>query len=136
MMSQKKVEVILRQHNIKKPYYHGGKYNGTAMVTFMTKSGDIMGDLCDMLLTLPAEGNEEVIEVTEKFKNVLRVFDGIFSLAHTPSGQMTEDSVSRLRSYVTDGMKYWREMELSIEAPKPHAIEDHLVNQVVQFHGY
>jgi hypothetical protein len=46
------------------------------MVTFMTKSGDIMGDLCDMLLTLPAEGrcsNEEVIEVTEKFKNVLRV---------------------------------------------------------------
>jgi hypothetical protein len=108
------------------------------MVTFMTKSGDIMGDLCDMLLTLPAEGrcsNEEVIEVTEKFKNVLCVFDGIFSLAHTPSGQMTEDSVSRLQSYVTEGMTLWREMELSTEAPKPHAIEDHLVDQVVRFHG-
>jgi hypothetical protein len=48
---------------------------------------------------------------------------------------MTEDSVSRLWSYVTEGMKLWREMELSTEAPKPHAIEDHLVDQVVQFHG-
>ena len=66
---------------------------------------------------------------------MLRVFDGIFSLARTPSGQMTEDSVSRLRSYVTEGMKLWREMEVSTEAPKPHAIEDHLVDQVVQFHG-
>jgi hypothetical protein len=26
-------------------------------------------------------------------------------------------------------------MELSTEAPKPHAIEDYLVDQVVQFHG-
>jgi hypothetical protein len=32
-------------------------------------------------------------------------------------------------------MKLWREMELSTEAPKPHAIENHLVDQVVQFNG-
>jgi hypothetical protein len=35
-----------------------------------------------------------------------------------------------LQSYVTDGMRLWREMERSTEAPKPHAIEDHLVDQV------
>jgi len=52
------------------------------MVTFMTESGDIMDDLCGMLLTLPTEGrcsNEEAVEVMEKIKNVLHVFDGFFS---------------------------------------------------------
>ena len=108
------------------------------MVAFMAESGDIMGDLCDMLLTLPAEGgcsNEEVIDVTEQFKNLLPVFHGILSLARTPSGKMTEASVSRLWSYVTGGMRLRREMELSTEALKLHAIEDHLVDQVIQFNG-
>jgi len=108
------------------------------MVTFMTESENIMDDLHDMLITLPTQGrrsNEEVVEVTEKFNNVLCILDGIFSLSCTPSGLITEDCISILQSYVTKGTRLWREMELSTEAPKPHAIEDHVVDQVIQFYG-
>jgi hypothetical protein len=32
-------------------------------------------------------------------------------------------------------MKLWRYLELSVEAPKPHAIEDHLCDQMLKFNG-
>ncbi len=133
-----KVEVILRRHNIEKPYCHGGKYNSTAMVTFMTNSSLIMDDLQEMLLSLPQHGrcaNEEVQEVTSKYKNILHVFDGLFCLARTPSGLVTEEHIAKLQRFVVEGMKLWREMELSTEAPKPHAIEYHWIDQMIQFNG-
>jgi hypothetical protein len=36
-------------------------------------------------------------------------------------------------SYTTEGMKLWREMELSMEAPKVHAVQDHLCDQLTQY---
>jgi hypothetical protein len=32
-------------------------------------------------------------------------------------------------------MKFWREMELSMEAPKVHAVQDHLCDQLIQYQG-
>jgi N-acetylmuramoyl-L-alanine amidase CwlA len=34
----RKVEQVLKTHHIAKPYYHGGKYHGKAMVHLMDKS--------------------------------------------------------------------------------------------------
>jgi len=39
------VEKVFVAHSIAKPYYHGGKYNGKAMNTFMTKSENVMESL-------------------------------------------------------------------------------------------
>jgi hypothetical protein len=127
------VERVFARHCISKPFYHGGKYNGKAMNKFMTNSQKIMNDLSSSLLLLPAAnrcGDDEVVEVTSKFKSVLQVFDFIFSKARTPSGLIAEPDVQELKDYIYLGMKLWRELELTVEAPKPHAIEDHLCDQM------
>jgi hypothetical protein len=100
-----KVLNILAKHHIKKPFYHGGKYNGKAMVKLM------------------------------EYKNILCVFDGVFTVARKPSGTVTsEDQIAQLLASITTAMTLWRGLGLSV-APKPHAMEDYLVEQIRQFKG-
>ncbi len=132
------VENVFVRHSISKPYYHGGKYNGKPMNRFMTCLQEIMDDLATMLQQLPAEKrceDTEIVEVTSKFKSILHVFDFIVSKARKPSGLVTESDLQELRDYTYIGMKLWRDLELSMEAPKPHTIEDHLCDQMQHWKG-
>jgi hypothetical protein len=47
-----KVEHVLKTHHIAKPYYHGGKYHGKAMVHLMDKSQIIMEDIKNILVNV------------------------------------------------------------------------------------
>jgi hypothetical protein len=87
----KKVEDIFLKYYITKPYYHGGKYNGKAMCTFMTSSQEIMADIQAMIQEIPQEqrcNDDEVAQYTSRFSNCLQVFDYIFSKARLPSGSI------------------------------------------------
>jgi len=133
----RKIEDIFQKYYITKPYYHGGKYNGKGMCTFMTESQEIMADIQDMILTIPQEdrcSNEEVAEYTSRFKHCLQVFDYIFSKARLPSGSVTPQDVENLRPFVVTALKLYRELGLSI-SPKPHAVEDHLCEQLIRLKG-
>ncbi len=73
------VEKVFQKFSILKPYYHGGKYNGKAMVTFMTCKGRVMDEMADALLSVPPQdqthcSDEEIREYTTKFKTVLTIF--------------------------------------------------------------
>ncbi len=132
-----KVEDIFKKYYITKPYYHGGKYNGKAMCTFMTSSQEIMADIQAMILSTPEElrcSNDEVVQYTSRFKNCLQVFDYIFSQARLPSGSITPQDVENLRPFVATAMKLYRELGLSVSL-KPHAIEDHLCEQLLRLGG-
>ena len=78
--------------------------------------------------------DEKVSDTMEKFTNILSVFDALFSLARTPSGLMNGDKVATLQNLSNLALRLWRGLELSI-TPKVHAIEDHLVPQIICFHG-
>jgi hypothetical protein len=121
-----KIEKILQRHRIEKPYYHGGLYNGKAMNKLMTSSRKIMEDIRGMLMEIASEArcnDEEVSDTMEKFTNILSVFDGLFSIARTPSGLMNGDKVATLQNLNNLALRLWRGLDLSI-TPKVHAIED------------
>jgi len=79
------VERVLRAHSIEKPYYHGGLYNGKAMNRLMTCSQTLMHDIQNVLLDAPVHdtrcSDDEIISWTEKFANILKVFDEVFSIS-------------------------------------------------------
>jgi hypothetical protein len=45
-----KIEIISMTAQHWKTYYVGGKNNGTVMIIFMMKSGEIMDAVCDMII--------------------------------------------------------------------------------------
>jgi hypothetical protein len=130
-----KVEKILRQNRIEKPYYHGGLYNRKAMNKLMTNSQKIMEEINVMLMEIPTEdrcSDEEVLETMGWFTNILSVFDGLFSLARTPSGLIGEEDINKLQDLVTLALQLWRGLDMSV-TPKVHAIKDHLVHEIMRF---
>jgi hypothetical protein len=125
---------VLQKHCISKPYYHGGKYNGKAMNVLMTSCERIMDDVVRALLLIPEETrcvDAEVMDVIHKFKKALSAFNKIFSMARKKSGLFEEEDKVILNLYVKEDMRLWREMDLSMEAPKVHAIQDHLCDQLM-----
>jgi hypothetical protein len=141
-----KVEHVLKTHHIAKPYYHGGKYHGKAMVCLMDKSQIIMEDIKNMLVNVHDgfQGNalnqtelcsqQEIIEWCDKFKDLLKVFDSMFSQAHAFSGMFDPEQTEHLKKSVETAMGLWRGTGQSI-SPKVHAIEDHLVEQILRLQG-
>jgi hypothetical protein len=132
------VEKIFERHCIEKPYYHGGKYNGKAMVNYLTNSGKIFDAIQEALLAIDQQergcDDGEIEEFMMKYKNVLGVWDGVFSMARIPSYRFHEEDMLKLKEFISDGMKLWRGLKLSV-SPKPHAIEDHLCDQIQIFSG-
>ena len=90
-----KVESILSRNHIEKPYYHGGKYNGKAMVRLMDykHSSRVMDEIAAFILSIPQVDrcpNVEVEEWVDKFKKILSVFDRIFSIARMSCGKVKD----------------------------------------------
>jgi hypothetical protein len=134
-----KVESFLSKHHIEKPYYRGGKYNGKAMVHLMDykDSSNVLDEIRAFILSIPQVDrcpNEEVKEWIHKFKNILRVFDEIFSIARMSCRKVKEDRILSIRNSITTEMKLCRGLGISV-SPKVHAMEDHLVDQLIQFSG-
>ena len=134
-----KIESILLKYHIEKPYYHGGKYNGKAMVHLMDykHSSKVMDEPRAFILAIPQVdrcANEEVEEWTTKFKNILSVFDGMFSIARMSCGTVNEEHIKSIKNSINLAMTLWRGLGNSV-SPKPHALEDHLVDQLICFSG-
>jgi hypothetical protein len=133
------IESILSKNHIEKPYYHGGKYNGKAMVRLMDykHASKVLDNICSYLLSIPQVDrcpNTEVDEWIAKFKKNLSVFDGVFSIARMKCGTVHEEHIVNLEQSIKTAMKLWRGLGNSV-SPKPHAIEDHLVDQIRRFTG-
>jgi hypothetical protein len=134
------IESILSKNYIERPYYHGGKYNGKAMVRLMdySHSCKIMDQILEHLLTsipdLDASRRGEINEWIPKFKKILSVFDGAFSISRMPSGTVSDEHIVKLESFIATALKLWRGLGNSI-TPKVHAIEDHLVEQIRRLKG-
>jgi hypothetical protein len=138
----RKVEHVLKTHHIAKPYYHGRKYHGKAMVQLMYKSQIIMEDIKNVLVheNEGYSGNalnqtelcsqQEIIQWCDKFKDFLKVFDSIFSQAHIFYGTFDPEQIEHLKTSVQTAVGLWRGMDQSI-SPKVHAIEDHLFEHIV-----
>jgi hypothetical protein len=124
----KAVERILVKHNISKPHYHGGAYNGKAMNQIMFESSMIVEQVQEMLLAIPINTR------CSDDANVLKVFNKVFLLARMPSGQLTAENSRKLSECIIESMRLWRGLGLNI-SPKAHAIEDHLFDQVTRLNG-
>jgi hypothetical protein len=76
-----------------------------------------------------------VEEWVDKFKNILSVFDRIFSIARMSCGKVKDEHIVSLRNYIGTATKLWRGLGHSTLAPKAHALEHHLAKQISQFGG-
>ncbi|GFH54360.1 hypothetical protein CTEN210_10836 [Chaetoceros tenuissimus] len=139
------IEALLRKHGIDFSAYHGGDLTGRPIQNFCENANQIFEEIQTVLIeTVNSPGysclaNEnEVRDVCSRFKQLTILMDGFFSL-HMMSRQefrnIGADAVrTRCIKYVDALQTKWRDLHLSIQAPKFHALS-HFETQFVSNEG-
>ena len=131
------LEQCLRKNKIDRAKYHGGQLEGKTVMLLFQKAGDIFNDMKICVLAAePVDCPEtEIKDMTKRYVEICTLFDGLFSLARTKSGEANDDIFKETEKYVKAVMIKWRDLLLSNDMLKIHGIEDHLVPQMKKFNG-
>ena len=79
--------------------------------------------------------DEEVSTMIDMYQHLGFLLDGVFALARTPSGSLTNDQSNLINRKISCVMKLWRYLRLSMNGPKIHGLEDHLSKQMTAYNG-
>ncbi|WP_288993338.1 hypothetical protein [uncultured Marinobacter sp.] len=119
--------------------YHGGDLNGKNVQQMFQESYIIFSQLQEMILGVDEEdgryGNEEVIDIIRRYSELCTLFDYLFSMARTPTGELTGAILDETRRCLKVTMLKWRDLRLSMKMPKIHGLEDHLIASMEQWNG-
>jgi hypothetical protein len=116
--------------------YHGGGLNGKNVQQMFQESDNIFSQFKELLLGVDEEDgrcdNEEVIDIVRRYSELCTLFDYLFSMARTPTGEPTRVILDETRRCLHVTMLKWRDLRLSMKMPKIHALEDHFLDS---YHG-
>ena len=131
------LEVSLYKNGIERPVYHGGDLTGV-MVKKLFQNIDVVLDYFKTIIMNVNDrsaDDREVELICERYNQLGFLFDAVFSIARTQSGRLTNNMKYDTRRYVKAALATWRSLRLSMLGPKVHAIEDHLVSSMEEWHG-
>jgi hypothetical protein len=119
--------------------YHGGDLNGKNVQQMFQESDIIFSQFQELLLGVDEVdgrcGNEEIIDIVRRYSELCTLFDYLFSMARTPTGELTEAILDETRRCLRVTMLKWRDLRLSMKMPKIHGLEDHLIASMEQWNG-
>jgi hypothetical protein len=134
---RKSLELKLREYGIDRPSYHGGDLTGVKVKVLLQKIDIIFDEFHTIILECEDRKADdvEVFTVVTMYQELGYILDGVFAIARTPYGKMTEQKRILLNRFVNALMKLWRYLRLSTKGPKIHGVEDHLRQQINEIGG-
>ena len=132
-----KLESKLHEYGIRRPTYHGGDLTGVKIKKLLQSIDVIFEDFRNIIIEQEDRlaDDEEVHKMTSMYSTLGFLVDGIFSLGRTKCGELNEDMISLTRRMVIAFVRMWRYLRLSMKGPKIHGMEDHLLDQMIEYAG-
>jgi hypothetical protein len=120
--------------------YHGGGLNGKNVQQMFQESDAIFLQFQELLLGVDEEdgrcNNEEVIDIIRQYSELCTLFDYLFSMARTPTGELLTGGIQdETRQCLHETMIKWRDLWLSMKMPKIRGLEDHFIASMEQWNG-
>ena len=134
-------EILKKKCQIYPQSFHGGEMNGVCCRRLLKNIPEIMNIIKDITtqrllsqcdVDLKRCSPEKLTNMLQKFQNVFRVLDDLFSLLHIPGPE--DEEVNDIRENLIVLEKMWNELHISI-TPKAHVLFDHTLEQVIEFGG-
>ena len=139
---RKQLEKVLEKYGISRPAYHGGDLTGVKIKVMLQKIDLIFHEFSTILKGVSTQDREDVGADNEEIETMLNMYrdlgflmDGVYSLARTEMGKLSEEKIDLTRRMVAGVLKMWRHLRLSVRGPKIHGLEDHLVEQMIAYNG-
>jgi len=117
--------------------YHGGNLEGKTVSKFFQDAIEIFETMKPYLVLSPNKAcdESEIDDMIKRYVEICTLFDGLFSVARTKSGEADDTICDKAQKYVSAIMVKWRDLGLSMDMLKIHGLEDHLVPQMRLFKG-
>ena len=78
--------------------------------------------------------DDEVNLIVDMYTHLGFILDGIFSMGRTKCGELTDDKVELTNRMIEAALKLWRRcLRMSMQGPKIHGMEDHLVEHMIRY---
>lgn len=131
------LENKLNDYGIHRPTYHGGDLTGVKIKVLLQSIDLLFNDFKSILIGVEDRlaDNDEIDTIISMYSTMGFLVDGIFSLGRTRCGKLTEEVTNLTRRMVVAFAKMWRNLRLSMKGPKIHGMEDHLIEQMIQYGG-
>ena len=138
------IDAFFRSKNIRKEFYHGGKYNGVNCIRIMEQSNLLIDHICDEVvknrdMTFDAWETEDTIRKRcEKYKELLSNLGTIWSTVRgIEKGLLpTDENKLQLHNAIRIGKNIWLELGITTYQPKWHyTFDGHLEEQYIRFGG-
>ena len=131
------LENKLHEYGIRRPTYHGGDLTGVKIKQLLQSIDIIFEDFRQIIIVEEDRlaDDDEVHKMTSMYSTLGFLFDGIFSLGRTKCGELSADVISLTRRMVNAFLRMWRYLRLSMKGPKIHGMEDHLLDQMIEYEG-
>ena len=128
------------EYNIKRPPYHGGDFTGVTVKILLQAIDNLFGvEFKNIIVSVDEKTRDakdtEVKQMLEMYTHLGFLLDGVFSLARTRCGELTDANLNLCKRMVAAVMIMWRNLRLSMRGPKIHGMEDHLIEQMKQYKG-
>jgi hypothetical protein len=120
--------------------YHGGDLNGKNVQQMFQESDDIFAKFQELLLEVDEEeegrcSDDEISDMIRRYSELCTLFDYLFSMARTPTNELTDLIRDETKRCLRVTMLKWRDLRLSMKMPKIHGLEDHLVAMMERWNG-
>jgi hypothetical protein len=132
-----KLETQLLEYGISRPEYHGGDLTGVKVKVLLQNIDKIFLDFKTLIIGVDGRGadDDEVNSIIEMYTHLGFILDGIFSMGRTKCGELTDEIVDTTRRMIKAVLHLWRCLRMSMQGPKIHGMEDHLLEQMIRFNG-
>jgi hypothetical protein len=134
------LEKLLAILGIDRAAYHGGDLNGKNVQQMFQESDDIFLQFKELLLEVDEEeqgrcSDDEISDMIRRYSELCTLFDYLFSMARTPNGELTNEILEETKRCLRVTMLKWRDLRLSMNMPKIHGLEDHLIATMERWNG-
>ena len=129
---------ILLKYNIERASYHGGDLTGKNILCLFNNAEDVFQSFRTVLIQRNKPGGISNLIITvrcKKTEELCILLDYMFSLARTPCGDLTPAIIVTTKECIKAVVRKWKDLRLSLNGPKWHAIEDHLIYLMEYWNG-
>ena len=127
----------MNEFGIDRARYHGGDFEGTLIIRLFQNTDNICKHFSIEINKIITNDDQkkEVEDYTMRYIDICTLFDSLFSLSRTLTGNITSEIINELEIVIDKKMIFWRNLRLSTKTVKIHGIEDHLLDQIKKYNG-